>query len=516
MFFSFKKKVEKQKTDSRKLAKSLVVGFFGVVAFATILISGLVSYNKADSAGTIPAPQFNYLQGDAEMLTGTKQGGAGWSDPVTGASIGDEVAVAFYVHNGVAGSTAHSTYLRVNLTGTPSNSIGMTSQLWSQETAAITDTVVNGSVVGKSGLTIALPSGITGRAEYVAGTSRQFVNVNGSFVYDKDLPDGITQNSGLNIGDIQGCWQYARLITFRVKIRGLAAFQMDKTVRAMPSTTWLQSTQAWAGDKIEYRVAIENTGTEAGTVVLKDLKPSYMTYLAGSTYYYDYLNPNGVQKPDVLFTSTGLTLNVPADNPATTGADEGIVYVAYTLKIDDILPPSSSGSTCEVGYALNNVAQLWLNGAQIFTDTAGVVTRCSTKVIGFSKQVRTGATTWGEQNTAKLGDIVEYKIAIKNNGNSDMANVKVRDVIPQYSDYIAGSTTVDGVAANDNIVTADGLNLGTLTATQQKVITLKVTIYGCVPIGNYTLTNTGYGRADNVTEVSDTATTVVGVLAPAV
>ena len=516
MFFSFKKKVEKQKTDSRKIAKSLVVGFFGVVAFATILISGLISYTKADSAGTTPAPQFNFLQGDAEMLSGTKQGGASWSDPVTGVNIGDEVAVAFYVHNGVAGSTAHSTYLRVNMTGTPSNSIGMTSQLWSQETQAISDTVVSGSIVGKSGLTINLPSGITGRAEYVAGTTRQFINSNGTFVYDKDLADGITQNSGLNIGDMQGCWTYARLITFRVKIRGLASFQMDKTVRAEPSTTWLQSTQAFAGDMIDYRVAVENTGTEAGTVVLKDVKPSYMTYQNGSTYYYDYQNPNGVQLSDALFTSAGLTLNVPADNLATTNADEGIVYVSYKLKIDDVLPPSSGGTTCEVGYALNNVAQLWLNGTQIFTDTAGVVTRCSTKVIGLSKQVQTGPTTWGEQNTAKLGDIVTYKITVKNNGNTDMANVKVRDVIPQYSNYVVGSTTVDGTAVGDNIVTTDGFNLGTLTATQQKVITLKVTIYGCVPIGNYILTNTGYARADGVSEVSDTATTVVSVLAPTI
>ena len=513
MFFPFRKSQEKQKSHSGHLAKGLVIGFFSVVAFATILISGFISYGKADSAAstTTPVPQFNFLPGDSEMLTGTKyNSGTGWVDPVPSVNLGDEVAVAFYVHNGVAGSVAHSTYVRVDLTGTLSNTPAMASHLWSQETEDITNTVVNGSTVGRTGLTINLANGVQGRAEYVAGTTRSFKNSNGQFVFDKNLPDGITQNSGLNLGDINGCWQYAKLITFRVKVRGVTSFLMDKQVRVEPSTTWLQSTQAWAGNTVDYRVAIENTGTETATVVLKDVKPDYMTYQAGTTYYYDYLHSSGVQLGETLFSTAGITLtNVPVDDPSTTGQDEGVVYVTYKLKIDSTLP-----TTCGVGLALNNVAQLFLAGTQIFTDTAGVVTKCETRDLGFLKQVKTGATTWGKTSTATLGSTVDYKLTIKNNGNVNMTNVKVRDVVPQYSDYVIGSTKVDGTTVGDAVVTTSGLNLGTLTPTQQKIVTLQVTVYGCVPIGNYTLTNTAYGWADNVSQLSDSTTTTVAVSAP--
>jgi len=293
---------------------------------------------------------------------------------------------------------------------------------------------------------------------------------------------------------------------------------LDKKVALLGSSTYLDSTEAWAGDTMTYRVTIENNGTEAGTaVVLKDVKPSYMTYVAGSTKMYDYLNPSGVAKPDTLYTASGLVLqDVPVDNSGTATQDEGIIYVTYQLKIDTTLPGTDPVlGTCNVGYSLNNQATIYLNGVNTATDTARVLTRCHVYTLELLKQVKTGPTTWGKNSTANLGDTIDYQITVKSNGNSDLTNVKLRDVLPQYTQYVVGSTKVAGVAVNDNIITASGLNIGTLAPAQQKVITLQAVAYGCVPVGNYTVTNTAYGSADTVTtEINDAATTIITFAAP--
>jgi uncharacterized repeat protein (TIGR01451 family) len=493
----------------------MIIGALSVIVFAAIVVSGLTKFKGAEGAGT---PQFNYLQGDYEMLAGAKAGAAGWADPVPSINIGDEVALAFYYHNGVVGSTATNVKLRVDLNSTQANPVNMVSNLWSDQTTNITNTVVNGAVVGNSGMTINLPTGITGRAEYVPGSTKMYKNVNGQFTFDRNLADGITSSTGLNIGNVQGCWQYAGYVTLRVKIRGQALVLLDKKVALLGSSTYLDTTEAWAGDTMTYRVTIENNGTEAGTsVVLKDVKPSYMTYIAGSTKMYDYLNPTGVAKPDSLYTAGGLVLqDVPVDNSATASQDEGIIYVTYQLKIDTTLPGTDPVlGTCSVGYSLNNQATIYLNGVNTATDTARVLTRCHVYTLELLKQVKTGPTTWGKNSVANLGDTIDYKITVKSNGNSDLTNVDLRDVLPQYTQYVVGSTKVDGVAVNDNIITAGGINIGTLVPAQQKIITLQAVAYGCVPVGNYTVTNTAYGSADTITtEINDAATTIITFAAP--
>ena len=193
------------------------------------------------------------------------------------------------------------------------------------------------------------------------------------------------------------------------------------------------------------------------------------------------------------------------------------MYLIYKLKIDSVLPISDSNGTCVAGYSLNNLAELYLNGTQIWTDTANVTATCpATKSLTILKQVQTSTGTWAKSNTAILGNTLTYQLTIKNTGNSTISNVTARDIVPQYTNYIVGSTKLNGTVANDQIITTTGLNLGSLNASQQDIVTLQVKLYGCIPIGGYTLTNTGYAWADTVTQISDSATTSVNVMAPSI
>ncbi|MDI6641648.1 MAG: DUF11 domain-containing protein, partial [Elusimicrobiota bacterium] len=47
------------------------------------------------------------------------------------------------------------------------------------------------------------------------------------------------------------------------------------------------------------------------------------------------------------------------------------------------------------------------------------------------------------------GDIITYTIKYENVGNSNATNIAIRDKIPSYCDYIAGSIKVDGVGKTD-------------------------------------------------------------------
>jgi uncharacterized repeat protein (TIGR01451 family) len=56
----------------------------------------------------------------------------------------------------------------------------------------------------------------------------------------------------------------------------------------------------------------------------------------------------------------------------------------------------------------------------------------------------------GDPNVLLAGETLRYTITVKNTGNADAANVLLRDAIPAYTTYVAGSTTLNGVAVADS------------------------------------------------------------------
>jgi len=440
------------------------------------------------------APRFNYLANDHDMLRGAKVNEAGWSDPVS-ANVGDRVAVLFYYHNGVVNTTAHHTTLRVDLPAGSDTSHKLTSYLWAEGLQAVSNTVVDGNIIGGDGLTINLPT--SGRLEYVPGSTRWYQNGSQTGV---QVPDSINSVSGLDIGDVQGCWQYSGYVSFLIDIKGEAKLGMSKAVAHIGDATWQEEISASRGDEVIYRLNIQNNGNDsAKNVVIKDILPDKMNYIPGTTYLYTKDNLNGVKQSDAIFTSNGLQL--PDVFPGTSN----MVTVTYHTKVQTTIP-----DTC--GYYLNNVAKLYMGGTEQAMDQAKVTIRCESKILFLEKTVK-GSNGWVKQNIGNLGDEVEYRIVIKNNGNVDLTNVIASDVLPLFVNYKAGSTTIDGATANDQLISG-GLNMGTLKPAQQKTITFIGKIYGCPPAGGYSLFNTAYAKADSVTQIWDSASTVVNLAVP--
>ena len=473
-------------------SRKKVLATVAVCATVAASVVGLQANRVAQSAGT---PRFNFMQGDVEMLQVAKTtSGSTWGDPAS-ANIGDRVAFLFYYHNGMENTVAHNTTLRVDLPVSQGTSLKATSYLWSSETAYITDTVVNGQIVGQSGATVNVPT--NARIEYVPGTTRWFPN--GSQTATQ-MPDGIVSASGLNIGDIQGCWPYAGYVTFLADINGQSKLVMDKKVAHPGESTWHDEIVANPGDSVAYSLGIRNDGDVTATQVsVKDILPSYMTYEPGTTFWYRHNGGNAaddVQLPDTMFT-TGVSLidAVPGN----------VIFVSYRVHVNSDIPAGT--------WALNNVAKVYQAGVEKDMDQAKVTVIANRGLI-IDKMVSNGVS-WVEQNTAKLGDTVTYRIIVRNTGNIAVSGVYVRDILPVYVNYIAGSTKVDGALVSDQIITSAGLSLGNLAPGAQKVITLSGKIYGCPPVGGYTLVNTGYTHGTGVAEISNSATTIVNVSVPA-
>ncbi|MEK9155994.1 MAG: hypothetical protein AAB360_01670 [Patescibacteria group bacterium] len=459
---------------------------------------------SAPSLGT--SPRFNFLgpapdgsnQGDLEMLrvsNVTKR--TDWVDPVS-ADIGDEVAFLLYFHNGVPGTVAHQTSVRVDIPSGVSNQIVAASYLWSQETPYITDTVVPGlGTIGLSGGTINLNT--PARVEYMPGSTklmtRDLNNLDNLII--SDLPDGIATNSyGISIGDIAGCWQYSGFVYFKVKVLAPAQLVMDKFVSpaaANPDFS-LKETEAAPGGEAIYRLRVRNDGqTVATNVAVVDHLPPLSAYVPGSLQIKD-INGNLLGGGETIFTG-GLALPDVLPGPA------GLLTITYRVKLSPSFPAGWSH--------LVNLAILYVNNIEQDRDQATIHVFVGVPNLKIDKTVIGGPTF-------RLNDIVTYKITIANTGSADLPGLVVRDIIPKNTIPGLGSVRLGGqiVPSGDDIFTPAGLALGTIPVGTSADITLQVKIIGC-PNNGEELINTAYASAQGIAPISSSAAISVIVPLPA-
>ncbi len=124
-----------------------------------------------------------------------------------------------------------------------------------------------------------------------------------------------------------------------------------------------------------------------------------------------------------------------------------------------------------------------------------------------TKDVRIkGQTAWVQHVTAKAEDTLQFRITIRNTGQSDLQNVVLRDVAPSGSDYVEQSLSVSGNATE---FFGSGINIGTIARGQHKEVTFDVKL----PKGTDTNTcattryrNVAFAKHGNTPEKQDDAT----------
>ncbi|PLS80746.1 hypothetical protein CYG49_04265 [Candidatus Saccharibacteria bacterium] len=127
---------------------------------------------------------------------------------------------------------------------------------------------------------------------------------------------------------------------------------------------------------------------------------------------------------------------------------------------------------------------------------------------------------WQVKNEAKPGDKLDYMIRFENKGNVKLEDVVVGDNLPDYVEYVPGSTRIitgnnpNGVAAGTDNVYKGGINVGSYApgAAGYVVFTAKVNDKKAFDkCGTHTLKNVGVVRPKGMNEFYNTAHTDVKV-----
>lgn len=425
--------LKKIKSSIKKYSKQIVSIIAGATVLSQLVIPAVSM--RAD------APCFNFMQGDYELVRGANltAGESVWKDPVIG-NAGDSFLGLIYYHNGVVETVAENTKIKINIpTETSLNSAKISATISADNAPSVNDTVVEGSVVGLNGLTINLDQ--YANLELIPGSVKWYPNSNGQLNAVTPLPNGQTGNEiisadGINIGNINGCWQYAGFVSFGVKTKAKvvpATLALSKTVKNLSKneSIFVESTSALPSEIVQFKIENTNNGGSASdNVIVSDVLPSDLTVVANSAK----LEKSGVISSisESTLLSNGVNIGALAINEKAT-----IIFNATAPK------------SITTSYKVINTAKT-TSGNIALTDMASVDFVAQVPNIVLSKSARNltqniDATTRG----AGSGDIIEYTLITKNTGTAGI-DYMVKDGISDILEY------ADVINISDDGVLADG------------------------------------------------------------
>ncbi len=277
-------------------------------------------------------------------------------------------------------------------------------------------------------------------------------------------------NGSFNLGDLKACFPYSGFLMFSVKVNQASTpvatttqLSVVKTVRNINSSNpnYYSTANGTNGDNFAYKVTVTNTGSvDAQNVVLKDAFPtSGLSFVSGDPA------PSGINIGTLAagasktynYTGKGIVDNGTFPNTVTVSANNAASVSATATVILTTTPPPAGSPSITL---IKNVRNLTQNGS--FAKTA----------------------------TAQNGEIVEYRITVKNVGNATAHAVYLNDTLPN------GLVMTSGQASQ---------NLGDFSSGQSQTVTLQAK----VNVSSGTLVNTATAKGSDTNTASDTASVTV-------
>ena len=164
--------------------------------------------------------------------------------------------------------------------------------------------------------------------EYVDG-SAMYNNNKGDFKLPNEvITSGATLGYTSMNGEIPGCYEYSGVVTINVKVHSSVAAKLQKKVRIKGTKEWSESVDAKIGDEVEYQIEYQNLlAEEVKNVMIRDVLPTNVEYVADSTTLFNVSNPNGFHITENTVTTTGINIG---SYTAKSNA-----YVRFTGKVVD-------------------------------------------------------------------------------------------------------------------------------------------------------------------------------------
>ena len=350
---------EKMRDQMKKLINfiknhSIISGSVLVAAVAPALVW---AWGPARPSFTIEKPAdyitFNSITnnpvigGDEKDFVGIREVGsnAKWTNNMK-VQNGKEYYVRMYVHNNAASNlnlVAENVVAKLNVP---------------------TTTAKNVTVQGQISASNAKPTTVWDEATFSSDNDFNLAYVAGSALFENNgmgttkLPDSIVNNTGAKLGydkldgKIPGCFQYAGYVTVKVKAQvsqpqEKTNIDLAKTVRNKTNgeKSWVETVNAKSGDTVQFQIHAKNTGS-AGiqNLVIRDILPKGLNYVAGSTKLYNTSNPKGLKVSDNVIQNSGINIGSYQPN--------GDAYVRFdaTVSAENSLPVCGENT-------LTNIAQ---------------------------------------------------------------------------------------------------------------------------------------------------------------
>ena len=272
----------------------------------------------------------------AREYTGKNEGAKNvWEGTEITAEDGKEYIVRLYVHNNSQKQEAKDVQVRFYVPYGSASS--QTVDGWLTSSNATPNTYLD-DVTFKSA------DGAPFHLEYVTGSA---LLENGSFAKGAgvQLPDSITnQGNPTNEaedewtligydaldGRIPGCYQYINYVTIRVKVVYDYVFSLETKVRLADNEdkTWKETVEAKVGDKVEFQIHYQNTSSEwQEHVSIRDILPSNLRYIEGSTKLMNANHPNGDSVNEDYLVGDGLKIG--------SYSPKANAYILFTAEVVD-------------------------------------------------------------------------------------------------------------------------------------------------------------------------------------
>lgn len=425
-----------------------VAGVAGLAAILSQAILPAVSTSAAD-------PRFNFMSGDHELIRGANvtKGESIWKNPVSG-QVNDEFRAIVYYHNGNIDTVAKNTTIKVHIPASTTNKTAkVTATISADNATAVSSTVVDGVIVGNNGLVVNFDQDVN--LEFINGSVKWFpdsyqkgeANQQPSALPNSQTGDNI-KGSGINIGDINGCWDYAGFVTFGFKATAQAApsLSINKEVRNVSKgeTNFEKVTSSVRGDQVEFDVKISNDGNvDLPNTILSDKLPSGLTYSNGTFSRTAGSVVTALSDADALsFFGTGLNIGTFAKN----------TILSYKFK-------ATVNNNVAAGKLTNNATVK--SGSIVKSSAADVL-------VNVGQIVKSKSAFNNTKNLADVkadaGDLITYTLTTKNVGLAPMS-FTIEDNISEVLKY------ADVVSISDNgKVEGSMVKYGTLTINPNQTI----------------------------------------------
>ncbi len=400
------------------------------------------------------------------------------------ASANDVVRFHMYVHNGVLDfpeNTAVNAMVKAVLPANVGSAV-VTAEAWADNATHVLSAQKGGNMTISMGSTESL--------QLVSGSTKIYSR--GPVLVGSGSDSVVT--SGQALGNMRGCYDFLRIVTFDAKVIGEASKQgidMEKTVRNVTQnqSAFVKSVTANPGDQVEFQLKVMVSGTVTN-IKLVDTLPSRLLYVPNSLVV-DGTPAGNLLSNIFLGTVTSTIKNVTF---RATVADTAQFNVGT----------SSLVNTATMTSAVNNK-----------TDTAEVVVNKAapgTPNLTIAKTVRNisvdSNSAFVESVEVKKDEIAEFKIVVTNTGTAKALGVMIRDTLPAIvvPTYVSGSLKIDGQSSPANIYSANG-SLGDFDPGMSKTLTFQVR--GPQVSVITTAINSATASASNAGSVTDTAQIVI-------